>query len=80
MLMHDFVKIRKHGSKKAGLKRGDEEIFPRKVYLHIFYNATRKVNEDIDFDQELMSIKKMLEEGVLLKEMNHRHKVRPRNI
>ena len=65
-LMRDFVKIRKYGNTKAGISKGDEETFRRKVYLHIFYNAARKVNESNCFDQELISIKKMLEEGVPL--------------
>ena len=65
-LMRDFVKTRKYGNKRAGLKKGDEETFRRKVYLHIFYNAARKVDEDNSFDQNLISIKKMLEEGTPL--------------
>ncbi|MCL1810541.1 MAG: transposase [Clostridiales bacterium] len=64
ILMRDFVKVRKYGSKKAGLSKGDEETFRRKVYLHIFYNATRNVGEDESFNQDLISIKRMLEEGV----------------
>ena len=67
---HEFVKIRKYGNKKAGLSKGDEEVFRRKVCLHIFYNAARKAGEDSCFDQELISIKKMLEEGVPLGELS----------
>lgn len=70
ILMHDFVKVRKHGSKKSGLNKGDEETFRRKVYLHIFYSAARKVDEDNFFDQDLISIKKTLEEGVPLVELS----------
>ena len=66
ILMRDFVKTRKYGSKKAGLNKGDEETFRRKVYLHIFYNAARKVDEDNCFEQDLISIKKMVEEGIPL--------------
>ena len=44
ILMREFVKIRKYGNKKLGLNKGDEETFRRKVYLHIFYNAARKVS------------------------------------
>jgi hypothetical protein len=70
ILMREFVKIRKYGNKKAGLNKGDDETFRRKVYLHIFYNAARKVSEDSCFDQDLISIKKMLEEGVPLEELS----------
>ena len=70
ILMRDFVKVRKYASKKTGLNKGDEETFRRKVYLHIYYNALRKVDEDNCFDQELISIKKMLEEGASLSELS----------
>lgn len=70
ILMHDFVKIRKYGNKKAGLSKGDEEIFRRKVYLHIFFNAARKADEDRCFEQDLISIKKLLEEGAALEELS----------
>jgi transposase len=69
-LMRDFVRIRKYGNNKANLKKGDEETFRRRVYLHIFYNALRKVDEDNSFEQDLMSIKKMLEEGTPLAELS----------
>ena len=70
ILMHDFAKVRKYANKKAGFKKGDEETFRRKVYLHIFYNAARKADEDSCFDQDLMSIKKMLEEEVPFNELS----------
>ena len=70
IIMRDFIKVRKYGSKKVGLNKGDEETFRRKVYLHIFYNAARKVDDDNHFDQDLISIKKMLEDGVPLKELS----------
>jgi hypothetical protein len=65
-LMRDFVKIRKYGSKKAGLSKGDEETFRRRVYLHIYFNAAKKAEEDYSFEQELISIKKLLEDGMPL--------------
>lgn len=62
-LMHDFVKVRKYGSKKAGLSPGDEETFSRRIYLHVFFNATRKAGEDRLFDNELLSLKALIEDG-----------------
>jgi transposase len=70
ILTRDFVKTRKYASKKDGLRRGDEEVFRRRVYLHIFFNATRKVDEDNSFEQDLISIKKTLEEGVALNDLS----------
>ena len=68
--MRDFVKTRKYANKKANLNKGDEETFRRKVYLHIFFNATRKADEDNCFEQDLMSIKKALENGTRLSELS----------
>lgn len=68
--MRDFVKVRKYGNKKAGLSQGEEETFSRRIYLHIFYNATRKVDEDLCFERDLLSLKKMLEEGTSTDELN----------
>jgi transposase len=69
MLMRDFVKVRKYGS-KSGLQKGDEETFRRRVYLHIFHSAARKVEEDESFDGGLLSIRKLLLEGKALRELS----------
>jgi hypothetical protein len=68
--MRDFVKTRKYGNRKAGLSKGDEEIFRRKVYLHIFFNAARKVDEGQCFEHDLISIGKLLEDGTSLSELS----------
>jgi transposase len=69
-LMRNFVKVRKYANKKTGAEQGEEESFSRRVYLHIFYNAGRKVDEDLFFEQKLLSLKKMLEEGTPIDELN----------
>ena len=70
MLMRDFVKVRKYGNKKTGASQGKEETFSRRVYLHIYYNATRKVDEDHCFERDLLSLKKKLEEGTSIDDLN----------
>jgi transposase len=70
MLMRDFVKERKYANKKTGASQGEEEIFSRRLYLHIYYNATRKVDEDQSFERDLLSLKKKLEEGVSIDNLN----------
>jgi transposase len=70
MLMRDFTKVRKYANKKTGAAQGEKEIFTRRVYLHIYYNATRKVDEDQSFDRNLLSLKKRLEEGTSIDELN----------
>ena len=69
-LMREFVKIRKNASKKSGLEKGDEEVFSRRIYLHIYYSATRKTENDYKFEQELISIKRLLEDGMKISELN----------
>jgi len=70
ILMRDFIKVRKYANKKSRAEQGDEEIFSRRVYLHIFFNATRKVDEDQSFERDLLSLKKKLEEGTSIDDLN----------
>ena len=70
MLMRDFVKVRKYSNKKTGAIAGDGETFSRRVYLHIYYNATRKVEKDQSFERDLLSLKKTLEEGTSTEDLN----------
>ncbi len=69
-MMKDFKKIRKYANKKAGLAQGDEETFNRRMYLHIYFNSSRKIDEDRFFEQELLSIKAMLDSGIELEELS----------
>lgn len=63
-LMHDFTKVRKHANRKSGAQKGDEETFRRRLYLHLFFNPLRQVEEDTAFDSDLLELKQYLEEGV----------------
>jgi transposase len=63
-LMRDFIKIRKYADKKSGLQKGDEEVFRRRVYLHLYFNPSRKVDEDVCFDGDLIELRKSIEEGI----------------
>ena len=62
-LMQEFVKVRKYANAKNGLKKGDKEIFRRRVYLHLYFNPKRKVEEDESFDSSLIELKKIIEDG-----------------
>jgi hypothetical protein len=57
------VKVRKYAGKERGLQKGDEEIFCRSVYLHIYFHPSRKVEEDISFDDDLIELRKNIESG-----------------
>ena len=63
-LMRDFVKVRKYAGKKSGVQRGDEEVFSRRVYLHLFFNPARKAEEDAGFDEDLIELRRNIEAGV----------------
>lgn len=70
MLMRNFTKVRKYANKKTGAVQGEEETFTRRVYLHIYYNANRKVDEDQAFERELLSLKTRLEYGMSIEDFN----------
>jgi transposase len=62
-LTRDFIKVRKYDGDKNGLRKGDAETFGRRVYLHLFYNQTRKSKEDICFENELMELRRRIQKG-----------------
>jgi transposase len=68
-LMRDFVKVRKYAGKERGLEKGDEEIFRRRVYLHIYLNPSRKVEEDVSFDDDLIELRKNIESDVKVEDL-----------
>jgi transposase len=68
-LMRDFVKVRKYADKERGLQKGDEEIFRRRVYLHIYFNPSRKVEEDVSFDDDLIELRKNIESDVKVEDL-----------
>jgi hypothetical protein len=68
-LMRDFVKIRKYGNSKSGLQKGDEEIFRRRVYLHLYFNPSRKAEEEMRFDNDLIELRRNIEQGIKAEEL-----------
>ncbi|GHV48255.1 hypothetical protein FACS1894204_12410 [Synergistales bacterium] len=64
MLMRDFVKVRKYASGKSDLQKGGKEIFRRRVYLHIYFNPRRRAEEDACFDDDLIELRRNIEEGI----------------
>ena len=40
-LMQDFVKVRKYADRKSGLQKGAEEVFRKRVYLHLLFNPAK---------------------------------------
>jgi ribosomal protein L21E len=71
-LMRDFKKIRKYGSNKSGIQNGDEEIFHRRIYLHIYFNQTRRAENDASFDADLIELGDNIEAGVTVDDLPKR--------
>jgi len=63
MRMRDYVKVRKYANHKSGTQKGDEEAFRRRTYLHLYFNAVRKAEQDNAFDEDLFALRKQIIEG-----------------
>ena len=63
MRMQEFSRARKYASAKKGLAEGDEEIFRRRIYLHLYFNPLRRVEQDTAFDKDIFELKTLIEEG-----------------
>ena len=63
MLMHGFEKTRKYANHKSGAKKGDTETLTRRVYLHIFFNASRQAEDRTAFENDMLELKHTIEDG-----------------
>ena len=70
MRMRDYVKIRKYDNHASGHKKGDEEIFRRRTYLHLYFNAARRAEQDNAFDEDLFVFRKQIETGLNINELS----------
>jgi transposase len=61
--MREFKKVRKYANHKTGAMKGDEETFTKRVYLHLYYNQSRKAENDAAFENDLMEMKTLVEAG-----------------
>ena len=69
MLMHEFDKVRKYASHKTGAEKGSTETFKRRIYLHIYFNATRQSEDRVAFENDLYELKTILEGGAPLNDL-----------
>ena len=72
MLMHEFSRTRKYARRETGMRKGEEEAFTRRIYLHLFFNPIKRVEEDAAFDKDLFELKGFLEEGKAVEELSDR--------
>ena len=69
MLMHEFDKVRKYASHKTGAEKGSTETFSRRIYLHIYFNATRQSEDRVAFENDLYELKTLIEAGTPVNEL-----------
>ena len=63
MRMQEFSRKRKYASAKKNLGEGDEEVFRRRIYLHLYFNPIRRVEQDTAFDKDIFELKRLVEDG-----------------
>ena len=68
--MREFTRTRKYASSKKGLSAGDTELFRRRIYLHLYFNSLRRVEQDAAFDKEIFELKTLIEEGTSEEELS----------
>ena len=70
-LMHAFKRTRKYASQKKGLKKGDLEDIPKRLYLHLYFNPSKKDKEDASLFDNVAEVKHLIESGVELGELSN---------
>lgn len=70
MRMQQFSRFRQYASRKKGLQAGEEETFSRRIYLHLYFNPMRRVEQDSLFDRDLFELKSLLENGTAETELS----------
>lgn len=61
---HTFQWERKHASARKGLAAGDRESFERVVSIHVCFDPIRKEQRDVEFFEEVRTLREQLLEGV----------------
>ena len=70
MLKHEFTRQRKYASIKKGLAGGTQESFERRIYLHLYFNPFRKVEQDSTFDKDMFELKYLVEKETAEEELS----------
>ena len=63
MRMQEFSRTRKYASSTKDLEAGDVESFRRRIYLHLYFNPLRRVEQDTAFDKDVFELKALIEDG-----------------
>jgi len=60
-LTRDFTKV---------YPNGEEKILSKEVYLNLYFNPVRKLEDDLSFDNDLFELKRTIEEGLNISDMS----------
>lgn len=63
-LMQEFSRARKYASQKKGLSEGEAETFRRRIYLHLYFNPLRRMEQDAAFDKDISELKSLATDGI----------------
>ena len=80
LIKHRFEKSRKYTNHKSGAEKGAVETFARRIYLSIYFNATKQAANRIAFETDLYELKTQLESGIAIEELSERAQKKAKNI
>lgn len=60
--MHEFNRTRQRN--RNGKSAREEEMFSRRLYVHVFYSFDNDAKKELNFRKELLELKALLEEGM----------------
>jgi len=69
-LSRSFTYTRKYASVAKSIPAGTPEKFTRRLYLHIYFNPFRRVEQDVELDRDLLELKAYIESGKGLEMLN----------
>ena len=67
--MRPEAALRRKSTKCLDIEKGATEVFSRRIYLSIFFNASRQAEERIAFEKDILELKKLIEEGVAVEDL-----------
>lgn len=61
--MHEYTKVRKRS--RNGNSAGEEEVFSRRLYIHIYYSPDNEAKKELSFRKNLLELKTQVETGAV---------------
>jgi transposase len=61
--MHKYSKVRKRS--RNGAIAGEEEVFSRRLYIHVYYSPNNEAKKELSFRKDLLELKTQVETGTV---------------